>query len=487
MNQEFNPDHRCLFDAADQIYDEPRLNGYRVQRHYSDPDTGFKAALLKPAMSGSHGIFTVCGTQWWEDHRLTIRDALADLNMGIDQYRSPAGQALLADATDLARDGVGLAFTGHSLGDSLGKTFAYFVLRQLDAARQTASSLHAVGFAGFGAKELISALDDDGFDADVSARTRALTYFIAADPIPRIGTHTGETRRIPEDALLPEAVAQLDFDFEEFDTSRYGLLGIAWLHHRPCWRHVVHGRKGLERARPETPEQLAWATRLGDPTNRLPELDQVKERLRNLAEDNQTQATRLYDAVRRSMEQMVEKHRNRADELLTPVGERLSQSVDRLLGDLRRWTETRGDHSVIRSMQAGLNLMVREGASDGDLLETDGKLDDATRNRLNGAMDDMGPSAMDRVIWLGRLYLFLKESDPERWTNMSSALDAGDATLALQKALNRIGRRRLAAHWVALAEDGDPGWETAAACRAVIRSIGAERLALAYGHGLGLY
>jgi len=116
---------RTLQQASAASYDQnPSLTGYSVVTDLplTDPKTGFNAVIFKKDGTNEY-IIAFTGTE-----PRTSQDPLADLTLGISQWRKVEANVLAA--LNSLEGATKISFTGHSLGGAHAQYGAYRYLAQ---------------------------------------------------------------------------------------------------------------------------------------------------------------------------------------------------------------------------------------------------------------------------------------------------------------------------------------------------------------------
>src|SRR5882724_611207 len=107
---------QTALQGSNGAYSHGIPRSYDLVKEYDDAETGFHAIVSRNPETGEY-VVAFTGTQ------PSGKDALAALQLGATQWRSPAAQELLARLQDTyASDASSIVFTGHSLGGALAET-----------------------------------------------------------------------------------------------------------------------------------------------------------------------------------------------------------------------------------------------------------------------------------------------------------------------------------------------------------------------------
>ncbi len=153
----------------------------------SDPRTGLRVAAFKPInpRSGTTNLFiAIAGTEGF-------RDSIADLSFGRSQSQHLLEVIDELFASNAIPKNPEIILTGHSLGGGLAQTVAWYLQQKLPL-RNITPKIWLFTWNSFGAQELIRK-QEPAFKASQVGVTYAANYFVAGEPVSKIGTHLGPT------------------------------------------------------------------------------------------------------------------------------------------------------------------------------------------------------------------------------------------------------------------------------------------------------
>ena len=166
--------------------------GFQLVDQMGGPMSGLKSALYRGTENGKKKLFLAFGGTE------TKADAVADINLGIQQARSFAfKEAVEKTVREALARGEDIVLTGHSLGGGQAQYAASYATELLMKAGVTnpENRLRVVTWNAFGAVEPLKRMGR--YDAAIAGRMNAMNYYSAREDAHRLGTHIGATHRLP--------------------------------------------------------------------------------------------------------------------------------------------------------------------------------------------------------------------------------------------------------------------------------------------------